>query len=350
MTVAWIGNRDAQVPLAIEHATALLVKSRCPVITLDTDVDATRAALALARRAGAVCDTLSDGVRQETALFTSSGGMFIAPTEAIRRADVVLIVGTLPPSAMEFLQKLAQTEPDLAGGKSRTVFSLASGDLPDEVAKVARVISARDTSVSGAAALLRSMHAVRRTAVSLEGFEELGVALAEARFVAIVCSDHGCDALALEMLQGFVSDLNTSVRASMVLWPASERGWGSALVSTWNAGFPLPVSFQSGVAEHDPRRFRASRLIEEGEADVWLHVGSEPVSPPDGIELIVLADVANPIDRAAVTIATAEHDSVVFSGMAGTFVAKAAEASAPSAASVLSQILEQLPEREVAPC
>src|SRR5690606_3334946 len=146
-----------------------------------------------------------------------------------------------------------------------------------------------------------------------------------------------------EMLQGLVGDLNQSTRASMLLWPASERGWGSVLVSTWSTGFPLPVSFLSGDAEYDPRRFFARRMIEEGEADVWLHVGSPTDDIPVGVELVVVAPVSAPVDGAAVTIVVAEpgveHDTVLFSGLAGTFLARAAEASGQlqSASGILNQ-------------
>src|SRR5690554_7894015 len=107
MSVAWIGNRDAQVPHAVEHAATLLVKSRCPVITIDADTDATRAAISLARKTGATYDHLSDGLACETSLFTGHGGMFVSPSEALRRADLVLVAGALPQPASQSFETLS---------------------------------------------------------------------------------------------------------------------------------------------------------------------------------------------------------------------------------------------------
>lgn len=356
MSVAWIGNRDAQVPHAVEHAATLLVKSRCPVITIEADTDATRAAISLARKTGATYDHSSGGLAQEIALFTGHGGVFLSPSEALRRADVVLVVGDLPEAASQLLKQLSDVAPDLAGDKARTFFSLMVGDLPAAVAKQAVPLTLESASLAGAVAALRSMQAGRRTAASVTGFNQFSAALAEARFVAVLCSGQGCDALVLEMLQGLVDNINKTIRASMLLWPASENGWGSALTSTWKAGFPLPTSFGKGEAAHDPWRWSASRMIEEGEADLWLRVGAHPAATREDVDIIALTHTTEPVEGAAVTIAIGrpgvDHDAVLFSGLAGTFIARPAEAPGdlPSAAAILRAIAEHLPEHEVAPC
>src|SRR5690606_28762913 len=127
MAVAWIGNRDALVQHAVEHAAELLAASRCPVISIDTDIHATRAAIALAERIGAAYDHPDDAVARETAAFTDRGGMFVSPGEARRRADLVVIVGDLPAYSLEFVSELAETPPDLSGANSRS-FILAGGN------------------------------------------------------------------------------------------------------------------------------------------------------------------------------------------------------------------------------
>ena len=104
MAVAWIGNREVLVERAAEHAAALLHSSRCPVFSFDTDVHGTRAAIALAERIGAAYDHIDGAaVARETALFTDRGGMTIAPGEARRRADVVVIVGEMPEAHTAFV-------------------------------------------------------------------------------------------------------------------------------------------------------------------------------------------------------------------------------------------------------
>ncbi|NGR07074.1 tungsten formylmethanofuran dehydrogenase [bacterium SGD-2] len=356
MTVAWIGNRDAQVPSAIEHVAALLVQSRCPVITVDADADTARAALALARRAGAVCDHLTDGLAHEVTLFTGTGGVFLSPGEALRRADLVLVAGALPAAAGAFLETLAQTSPDLGGERPRRMFALHADGLPDGIAKVTQAISVKDASLPVAVAVFRAAVAGRGTGVEIAGADAFAAAAAGAKFIAVICSGHGCDTLTLEMLQGLVGDFNANTRASMLVWPASENGWGSTLVSTWNAGFPLPVSFLGGEAKHDPARFNARRLIESGEVDVWLHAGPLPEGVTGPAERIVISNAASAVGGASVTIAVAEpgegHDAVMFSARAGTFLARAAGSkdNLPSAAEILRLIAGKLPETEAVPC
>src|SRR5262245_44803075 len=120
MAVAWIGNREMLVERAAEHAAELLAASRCPVISFDTDIHGTRAAIALAERVGAVYDHVEGAaLAQETALFTDKGGMFIAPGEARRRADLIVIAGELPPVYHDFVTELAETVPDLSGKNRR---------------------------------------------------------------------------------------------------------------------------------------------------------------------------------------------------------------------------------------
>lgn len=127
MAVAWIGDRGVPVAEAAKHAAELLVSSLCPVFSLDTDVHGTRAAIALASRVGAAYDQLGgDALARETALFTDKGGMFIAPGEARRRADVVVIAGELPAIYHELISELANTVPDLdsKGVNARQFFLL----------------------------------------------------------------------------------------------------------------------------------------------------------------------------------------------------------------------------------
>ena len=97
MAVAWIGNRESLVEHAVEQAATLLQASRCPVFSFDTDIHGTRAAIALAERIGAAYDHVDGAaLARETALFTDKGAMTVAPGEARRRADLVVIVGELP--------------------------------------------------------------------------------------------------------------------------------------------------------------------------------------------------------------------------------------------------------------
>ena len=137
-------------------------------------------------------------------------------------------------------------------------------------------------------AALRAQCAGRKVAAPVANFDRFRSALAAARFPVFLFSGHGRDALALEMLQGLVADLNRTARASGLHLPASESGWGSALASTWMTGFPLRTGFARGFPEFDPWRFDVARMIAAGEADLHLWISGQA-------------------DRLPITRATASH-------------------------------------------
>ncbi|MFC6491105.1 tungsten formylmethanofuran dehydrogenase, partial [Nitratireductor sp. GCM10026969] len=192
----------------------------------------------------------------------------------------------------------------------------------------------------------------RPVTTPVTNFERLSDALAKANYAAFLCSGHGTHHLALEMLQGLVSDLNRKTRAAMLVLPESEAGWGGTLVSGWTTGFPMRTGFAQGAAEHDPWRFDVRRMLGAGEADVHLWVAARENSAPahaNGSTLIALTKTAEPVAEAAVTIPVgapgADHDAVLYSSSRSTFVGRTAGASSqlPSAASILKAIMEELP-------
>lgn len=355
MAVAWIGNRDALVQHAVEHAAELLAASRCPVISIDTDIHGTRAAIALAERIGAAYDHPDDAVARETAAFTDRGGMFVSPGEARRRADLVVIVGDLPAYSLEFVSELAETPPDLSGANSRSFFLAggnSSGAPPFNNEVPVTRLSCGGTELSGTVAALRAQLAGRPVARPVENADRLSEVLGQARFTVFLCSGAGLDDLTLEMVQGLAADLNRKVRASILLMPGSENGWGSALASTWTTGFPLRTSFSRGSPQFDPWRCNVGRMIEEGEADLHLWIGAGAERPPSlngATKLIALTKTEQPVESAAITIPIgepgADHDAVFFSARTGTFAAEAARSPSqmPGAAAIIKSIMEQLP-------
>jgi len=359
MTVAWIGNRDALVQDAVKHAAELLAASRCPVISIDADIEGTRAAIALAQRIGAAYDHPDPGVARETAAFIDAGGLFMSPGEVRRRADLVVIVGGLPEEAQDFVGELAETAPDLAGANARNFFVVGHGaTFPSGSNVPATRLSCEGADLVGTVATLRAQYAGRHTALSVENFGQFADAFSGARFTSFICSGSDAHPLVLEMMQGLVADLNKKARASILVLPSSETGWGSTLVSTWTTGFPLRTSFSRGAAEFDPWRWNVGRMIEEGEADLHLWItAASGRQPPSGenMGLIALTKTDQPVAEAAVTIPIGEpgsdHDAVMFSNRTGTIAARKAQSSdLPSSASILRAIAEHLPAETDRPC
>ncbi|EHK56730.1 tungsten-containing formylmethanofuran dehydrogenase subunit B [Allomesorhizobium alhagi] len=361
MAVAWIGNRETLVEHACEQAAMLLQSSRCPVISFDTDIHGTRAAIALAERVGAAYDHVEGaGLSRETALFTDKGAMIVAPGEVRRRADVVAIVGELPAVHHSFVAELADTVPDLSATNAREFFLIG-----DEGTKVSTFLGSRkatplssDGGLSGTLAALRAQRAGRRVSKQVSNFDDFARALGTAKFPVFLFSGHGADGLALEMLQGLIADINRKSRASALHLPASESGWGSVLASTWMTGFAPRTGFARGFPEYDPWRFDVERALASGEADLhlWISAGSAPPAEDNGVKLIALAKTAEPVAGAEITIAIGEvgvdHEAVVYSGRTGTLAAIKAQGASelPSAAAVIRLVADKIPAEAALPC
>jgi formylmethanofuran dehydrogenase subunit B len=362
MAVAWIGSRETLVEHAVAHAAALLGSSRCPVFSFDTDIHGTRAAIALAEQVGAAYDHVEGAaLARETALFTDKGAMTIAPGEARRRADVVVIVGDVPETYHGFLTDLANSVPDLSEKNAREFFLIGTGGaMPSFLngTKATR-LSIRKAGLAATLAALRAQCAGRKVSTPVSKFDDFATALAGAKFPVFLFSGLASDALALEMLQGLVADLNRKGRASSLHLPASESGWGGVLASTWMTGFAPRTSFGRGFPEFDPWRFDIERMIAEGEADLHLRIAhgkSGPAPKGRGIPLIVLTKTPKPVAGAAVTIAIGEagvdHDAVVYSARTGTLHSAVATAptALPSAAEIIRSIGSHVSPEAGWPC
>lgn len=362
MAVAWIGNRETLLERAVGHAAALLHSSRCPVFSFDTDIHGTRAAIALAERVGASYDhTDGVGLARETALFTDRGGMFVAPGEVRRRADLVAIVGELPAIHHGFVAELAETVPDLTASNAREFFLIGHGKAPLPLnggRKLTRLSCGKAADLGGALAALRAQCAGRQVSAPVSNFARFQSALASAKFPVFLFSGHSADALALEMLQGLLADLNWKSRASALHLPSSESGWGSTLASTWMTGFPVRTSFSRGFPEYDPWRFDAARQLEAGEADFHLWISADAKKPPagNGTKLVAMTKTPRPVTGAEVTFAIGkagvDHDAVSYSARTGslTFVSAEEASRLPSAATILRSIAEHIPAGAALPC
>jgi formylmethanofuran dehydrogenase subunit B len=362
MEVAWIGSRETLLERAVGHAAALLHSSRCPVFSFDTDIDGTRAAIALAERVGAAYDhTDGVGLARETALLTDKGGMFVSPGEVRRRADLVAIVGELPEIHRGFVAELADTVPDLTASNARDFFLIGDGRTraPSSGGLKAVRLSCGKAGLGGTLAALRAQCAGRQVSATVSNFARFKSALASARFPVFLFSGQSADGLALEMLQGLIADLNRKSRASALHLTASESGWGSTLASTWMTGFPVRTSFARGFPEFDPWRFDAERQIADGEADFHLWISANGNRAPEdgnGTKLVALAKTARPVAGAEVTFAIGkagiDHDAVTYSSRTGTlaFVAADQASQLPSAAAIIRSIAEHIPAEAALPC
>lgn len=361
--VAWIGSRTVPLSAAIEQVAKLLAKSRCPVFSLNSDIHGCRSLIALAERVGATYDHVNGrDLVHEIALHTDIGGFFATATEIRRRADLVIVVGDVPPSHHELLLSLADSKPDLPHERRRRWLHIAgragstSGEqLPRRLKTVE--VGSPDFPIDAVLGILRASLAERKTAATLDNIDVFLDAMVDASFPVFVFS-HFNDAPSLAMLQGMLTDINKTQRATALFLPSDEDAWGLVLASTWMTGFPPRTGFSTGSPVYDPWLCDVDRMIAEKEADLHLWVSEGDEAPPAkrGLAKIALVGSDGPVAGAAVTIrigrAGIDHDGVVYSSRIGTFrsVAARAPSDLPSVSMIVDQLQHALHGEEMASC
>jgi len=361
MSVAWIGNQAVSLTVAIQQSATLLVSSRCPVFSIDSDVHGSRAAIALAQRLGAAYDHVKgNDLAREVALYSNHGGFFTTPGETRRRADCIVLVGEIPADHHELMLSLAAVSPDLAPPGGRTWFQLGDGQADGLAAKLGTVrVGEAEQPLSKLLGLARALLAGRKASMALTAAEEFRTALLRAQFPVFIFSGYRQDQASLQMLQGLIADINQSRRASSLFLPADDGAWGFALTSLWMSGFPPRTSFADVGPAYDPQLFDIGRMLDEGEADLHLWISEDETRPPQGSQqpvLIAFSYSPRPVGGAAVTVrigkAGADHAGVGYSSRTGSFAARDATAPSdlPPVSAILRQLAQALPPGEELPC
>jgi formylmethanofuran dehydrogenase subunit B len=365
MDRAWIDGAATPLKAAVAEAAKLLYASRHPLIAgLGTDTAGTRAAIALARRTGAIVDHMhADALLANLDVMREAGTMITTPAEARARADHVLLVGPSIADAFSGLRELLgkPTAPE-AGTAVRAVHWLC----PDRTAARTLAESIRLDLIGRSSAelpvLLAALRAriarrpIATTSTSTKSIDALAAALTTARFGVALWSTADFDALATEMLYGVIDDLNAKTRFAGLPFGPDDNARGVLQVCGWMTGFPIRTAFGRSRAEHDPWRFNAARLVASGEVDCVLWISAYRAVTPEWANLVPIialggrdaalqqsARVAIEVGRPGI-----DHDAVEHVAAAGTLAAITASSPtrAPSVARVLSDIAAALPHAD----
>lgn len=350
MAEAWIRGRPASLQAASAEAARLLGASRMPVIAgLGTDIAGARAAISLARKVrGAIDHMHAAALLRDLDVMRQSGMMITTPNEARLRADLLLLVG---PGLTEAWPDLASRllAPRHDGGPRRIVW-LCCGHASDD----ASIVGSSPAELPTTLAVLRALCARRPVAAQdAQALNALAAELAQTRFGVAVWSADALDHLTLEMLCGLVKDLNASTRFTGLPLAPPDNAAGVQQASGWLTGFPLRTGFSRGVAEHDPWRFDAVRLVESGEADCAMWISAYRATAPAwqrAVPLIALAPASSGLARSAdVAFAVGrpgtDHDGIEQSAATGALTALNASAPADAipVAAVIDRIASALP-------
>lgn len=331
---ARVDGRAVSTDDAIAAAAALLAESRAPVIGgLGCDQRGAAAAVALARRVGAVLDHgAADALLRDLDAMRAGGWIGTTPPVAHAIADTVLLIG--PDAA------------DPPSTASRRVLHLC----PGRGVRGADVLAGGAAQVSVTLGLLRATVAGRPVVLPparAAAFARIALVMTAAKYGIACWSAAGLDALSVEMAVGLIADLNATTRWAALPAPAAANGQGVMLATAALCGFPPRTGFAGDAPVHDPWRFDAVRLIASGEADllVWIDAFGT-LDPPDAAGIPTIALVAKPMAASvAFHVGTPgrDHRAVLFDARLGALSAFDAQDSAPSVADVLDRLTEALP-------
>lgn len=296
-------HHDKEVALddAVAAAAGMLRKARQPMIGgLATDVAGLRAALALADRAGAVVDhALSWAALGNIDVLQTTGWVMSTLTEVRNRADLLIVVASdiarFHPRFYERIAAPADSMFDTPAAKRTIVFIGEGFDVSDPaLARVGEVVTIACANAR-AGDVIAALKAELRGA-PLAASAVAGVPVADIRGLAERCRNAAYGVLAwvpaalapatagltVQLLSDLVRDLNQVQRFAGLSLGGDEGAVSAASVCCWQSGYPLRVSYASGIPQHDPVRYSIPRMLASGEGDllVWIASITPTLAPP----------------------------------------------------------------------
>ncbi|HEY6761508.1 MAG TPA: hypothetical protein VI318_18555 [Baekduia sp.] len=276
---ARVDGREVGLDAALDEAAAILVRARAPLVygLGQTSCEAQRAAVALAEAVGAAIDPAGPLLDGASGLaFQARGGSAATLGEVRDRAEVVVVWRADPvathPRLLERL-RLPDAGRTLVVVDDRRTATAAAADTFVELP------ADRDLeALSALRAHVRELPIER--AADLAPLADLAARLRAASHVAILHHVPGyVEGLALHAL---VRDLFAVTHAVAVTLRHEGNAAGAEDVLAWQTGFPAAVSFAAGHPRASPGELSAATVLERGDADAALVVGSDPLGhlPP----------------------------------------------------------------------
>jgi formylmethanofuran dehydrogenase subunit B len=284
--IARVGGHAVSVDEAIDAAAAILRQARAPLVygLGQTSCEAQRRAVALAEAVGAVVDPAGGGA---AGLAHQAIGSSTATFGEIRdRAELVVAWRADP--AVTNPRLLGRLRLDRAARGSRTLVVV---DAPrtataEEADAFVELDAAHDfealwalRALVGRAPLDRD----RAAELPLDALDEIAERLLGARHVALLYGDGVAgDELSALALFALVRDLSRDRHAVTLGLRRQGNARGAEDVLAWQTGFPAAVSFGRGYPRANLGELSAAALLQRGEIDAALVVGSDPLEDLPG--------------------------------------------------------------------
>jgi formylmethanofuran dehydrogenase subunit B len=329
---AIIDGCAASLSEAVDRAATILRRSRSPLIwgLSRSSTAGQRAAVGLAQHIGATIDTTASVCHGPSIMAIQEVGESTCSLGEVRnRADLVMFWGANPveshPRHLERYSGDVTGEFIPNGRADRSIVVVdakptATSALADLFMQVPRN---RDFDVIWALRqLLRGIQLPKSFDVGVPHARlvELASRMKSCRygvvFFGLGIAQRGLGHKNVEALLRLVADLNDHTRftARRLRIPGDVAGADSVLC--WTTGFPFAVNLARGFPRYNPGEYTANELLERGEVDACLLVGSEAVadlSPRAQQALAAVPTIAldyphvTPPFQASVQIATAVY-------------------------------------------
>lgn len=290
--LAKIEGKTASLEQAVERASELLLSASSPLIygLSSSSTPGQRSAVALADLVGGCIDTTASTCHAPSIVALQGVGESTCSLGEIRnRSDLVIYWGSNPlkshPRHIErFVEARGLDVPDGRAGRHVVVVDVKRSESAEQADTFIQVEPGKDFEVLWALRGLLSGLPVDRSVVG--GVEhsvlvELADRMKSCRYGAVFfglgLTRHGIPHLNVEALLRLVTDLNRHTRfvVRRMRIPGDVAGADSVLC--WQTGYPFSVSLNRTYPRYNPGEFTANGLLERGEVDAAVLVGTEGV-------------------------------------------------------------------------
>ena len=273
---AEIDGQAATTSAAIEHAVKILAASRAPLICglAGSTVETQRAAVALADHLGATIDpSLPAFHRAAIQAMQSVGVSTCTLGEVKQRVDLVIFWGADPATTHPSLYKRFLDPPGEFVSK-RHIINISAEQNQNRADKF---LSLQQENNYVALAALRALIAGTEIqldevdGVSINQLHSLATRLQDANYSVFFFGPEIGGVAETEALFLLVRQLNARSRCAAI----GLGGTQCENALAWQTGYPCGVNFALGYPRYDPHAYSANTLLERGEVDAVVVVGSE---------------------------------------------------------------------------
>ena len=310
----WFHQQNSAVPVAatrsgaeialeqaVQEAASLLRTARSPLIygLSRSSTEGQRAALALADRLGATIDTTaSEGHAPSILALQQSGESTCSLGEIRNRADLVIYWGSDPlqsqPRHLErYTMRPGMLTPRGRADRTLVVIDSRQTQTSAEADLVLHVEPQQDfEALWTLRGLLKGVEpaAGTRTGIPLDQLRDLADRMKTCR-CGIIFFGYGLVLQPMgnhnvEALLQLVTELNEFTRFYARRMRVAGDVSGADSVLCWQTGYPFSVSLSRGYPRYNPVEFSAADMLERGEPDVAVLVGSASLEsfPPAALD------------------------------------------------------------------